>query len=488
MEHENNNPRLELYRNFRKALKEQKSSELFYDEYELLELFDYAGELSDDYVQLEALLCGARLYPDSQALAERRLLLYMDTTDDETDKRTNAAERFINDYKWESSPIADMARLEVNPPADAPAALSYLVEQYNTFSDEEIVHLCQLTDTLGQYDWLVKNIDVLRTKARDKMVLLYEISLQADNHDDNDTLIALAEELIENDPFPVGYWIKLLIGQARKGLVEETRNTYEYAKALAFNEMPDMMVAIAEPVYNYAPYLYADMYEALKSICEKYPDRFEFTTAAYLFIAATNPKGACKLLQNYLDRHPDCKEALRQLIISNGDVDAHYTKQYLATFKTDEGYNNVCEIVESLQACGDSYNLIEILNTLDEYKPINETLIAVWVECLFAAKRYDDLYQLCQRPGVLDSFWNVPFKACTMGYMYGLSLIKLGLTDEALEFARTKKALVESMKPQVHYPIRMALQSFITFANKVELHLNDELYWDCFDMLSLGKF
>ena len=43
-------------------------SERYYSEEELLEVFDTAGDMSNDYVQLEALMLGARLYPDSVAL------------------------------------------------------------------------------------------------------------------------------------------------------------------------------------------------------------------------------------------------------------------------------------------------------------------------------------------------------------------------------------------------------------------------------------
>ncbi len=62
------NPREELYRRFRQSLS-QPVTERYFDEDELVEVYDYAGDISDDYVQMEALFCGARLYPESQALS-----------------------------------------------------------------------------------------------------------------------------------------------------------------------------------------------------------------------------------------------------------------------------------------------------------------------------------------------------------------------------------------------------------------------------------
>lgn len=54
----------ELCRRFRQSLA-KPISERFYDEDELVELFDYAGDLNDDYLRMEVLLCGARFYPGS---------------------------------------------------------------------------------------------------------------------------------------------------------------------------------------------------------------------------------------------------------------------------------------------------------------------------------------------------------------------------------------------------------------------------------------
>lgn len=84
------NPREELYQRFRESLR-RPVSERFFDEDELVEVYDYAGDLNDDYVQMEVLFCGARLYPESQALSERRALLYLDTSIDDTDAPSPAA-------------------------------------------------------------------------------------------------------------------------------------------------------------------------------------------------------------------------------------------------------------------------------------------------------------------------------------------------------------------------------------------------------------
>ena len=45
---------------------------VFYDEDDLIEMYDYASDLGNNYARFEILMCGARLYPSSVPLAERK--------------------------------------------------------------------------------------------------------------------------------------------------------------------------------------------------------------------------------------------------------------------------------------------------------------------------------------------------------------------------------------------------------------------------------
>ena len=61
----------ELYERFRKGVLANDASE-FYDEDELLDIYDYAQDEGDEMTQLYVLLTGARLYPGSDFLDERK--------------------------------------------------------------------------------------------------------------------------------------------------------------------------------------------------------------------------------------------------------------------------------------------------------------------------------------------------------------------------------------------------------------------------------
>ncbi|MDE6207364.1 MAG: hypothetical protein K2M55_06105 [Muribaculaceae bacterium] len=488
MDNEERNPRQELYVRFRNSLKTQKSSEIFYDEDELVELFDYAGSLSDDYIQLEALLCGARLYPDSTALADRRLMLYMDTTDEITDARTEAAAHYLEDHSA-NTPVADMARLEINPPGDRAGALSYLIGQYEQFTDEEIIELCQLAVDLDQYEWLKANIGLLSKKVRSNSAMLYEVARAAENKEDWDTLISTAETLIEADPFQIGSWLFLLNGQAHKDLQDDARSTYDYAKTIASSQEPQVMLAIADTVYNSAPFLASDMVETLLGLATKYPDAFGFLDAACAFLALQgNMTRVSALLKDYLKRHPDSFPPLRQLLLINAYDTEEYIEMYLNSVDIDEAMMKAPEVIERMHVNGNLRCINALLESLDRRLPLQDQLLAVWIESLFASEKYDKVIELCERPDVLENTKPIPHRVASVSYMYGLSLLKVGRKDDAVAFVREQRQYIEMMMSQVAIPIRMLLASFITFANRVENHLDDDrFYWEYFDMLGLGK-
>lgn len=67
--------RRQLYDRFRSELA-TSPRDMFFDEKELVEIYDQAGDLDDEHVKLEVLLHGFRLYPDSEDLAMRRAYFY----------------------------------------------------------------------------------------------------------------------------------------------------------------------------------------------------------------------------------------------------------------------------------------------------------------------------------------------------------------------------------------------------------------------------
>lgn len=199
-----NDRRSELCSRFRQSLAGDNATSQYFDEEELVEIFDYAGDLNDDYLRMEALLCGARYYPDSEPLRQRRALLYYTFGDDLTDK-------YLEDNSNRHSPLWDIARIRAANPAgvEALAALDRMLSDYSEFDDEEIIQLVDLAASLGQTDWLMKRLKQLRKHVTYLPTLLYEIAVQLEIDQRYDDAINLLEQLTDLEPYNEQYWFML---------------------------------------------------------------------------------------------------------------------------------------------------------------------------------------------------------------------------------------------------------------------------------------
>ena len=65
-----------LYNEFESEIVKAGNTEAYFDETDLIEIFDYASDMDNYIVKMEVLLYGARHYPASEALATRRAWFY----------------------------------------------------------------------------------------------------------------------------------------------------------------------------------------------------------------------------------------------------------------------------------------------------------------------------------------------------------------------------------------------------------------------------
>lgn len=482
------NPREEIYQRFKQSLT-QPINQRYFDEDELVDIFDYAGDIQDDYVQLEVLLCGARLYPESLGLSERRLLFYLDTSEDDTDQRTEAAAKYLADNPEASSALFDIARMETNPGDDPEASLEYILHQYDSFGDEETIRFVDLAIDLGQYKWLVEHLDEIAAKVPFKPTLLYEIAREADSRYDNETLVHAADGLIEAEPFTVGYWIMLFRGQARLDRREEARTTYDSAKALAADD-PEAMLGIADTVYTSAPYLLGDMAETLRNIKEQHADDFNYTDAyCAMLVQMGNMSGAINEIKAYLDRQPDNVRAMRQLLMCNPADSSDYIERFFAVAGADAiAELDIEALAQGLNMRGAMRSVNALISAIDESQSMAEPYYSMWVEALFALGKYDKVIELGQKQEVLESTMQMPLKGASMAFAYTVSLLKTGHFEEAKTFADKMQPTFQSTLPEVPLPLRMAINCFLSLIPKIDNHRDDKLYWEYFDPLSYDKF
>lgn len=483
------NPREELYHSFLKSLKEP-ASERFFDEDELVEIFDYAGDVADDYARAEVLFCGARLYPDSLPLKERRALMYFDLEDAEKDLRDGSAAAYIADNSNHTSLLFDIVRLEANRPPDAAAALDFLMAQYPGFSDEETIRFVDLAFDLDCYDWVIANLDNLRKKVNYLPSLLYEVLREADERGDDTTAAFLAEELIEAEPFSIAYWATLFRAQARLGREEEARQTFDTAKALGADN-PAALLNLADTVYTSAPYLQRETIEMLGALKEEYPDEFTVTDCrCAILVQAGETAKAVAELRAYADAHPTELKPLKQLLMCNiADVE-DVCERYLRANNTDDfPAGELEDIINTLLMRSSMHSLAGLLYVVSKHRLLNAMETCSLAEALFALERYDETMALISDGPIFDEILRIPFRGATYAYICTVTYMKTGREEDARAILDEALPFFDSYMAGAPLPVRMATRTLYTLADKVRRHpASDKLYWEYFDLLGLSKF
>ncbi|MDE6654461.1 MAG: hypothetical protein K2K37_08770, partial [Muribaculaceae bacterium] len=204
-------------------------TERYYEEDELIDLFDFASDFNDDYLRMEVLMCAARFYPNSEELQQRKAIFYSQYSDDVMNK-------CVEDHQESTGMIWDIIRAK-NSYIESPMAqieiLDDILTNNSSFADEDIIQFVELAVlTYGKWQWLKEHLPELEEKAIYPEVLLYETAMAAELSGDNEYAIELLERLTDLQPFNPDFWIVLckeyiLADQRENGL-----SALEYAIAI----------------------------------------------------------------------------------------------------------------------------------------------------------------------------------------------------------------------------------------------------------------
>lgn len=217
----------ELYDQFRKTLADRKNN-LYYDEDDIIDIFDYAGDMHDDYIRLEALMLGYKLFPDSIDLLKRRAIYLADINDESFQNFISANDAIAgDDFMWEILRCRAFAQS-----SDIIEQLENLLKHFSLEEDEEIIQFVNLVHQTGQEDWLVENLDRIITRCHYPDTLKYEIARTAETPQQMEFGIKLLEQLTIDDAFNADYWGLLADLQSATGHLDDALSSLEYAKAL----------------------------------------------------------------------------------------------------------------------------------------------------------------------------------------------------------------------------------------------------------------
>lgn len=217
----------ELYFGFKKELKSHPRS-LYYDEDDLIDIFDYAGDVHDDHIRLEALMLGFKLFPESTDLIKRRAIFLSDINDLSFGQFIVTYNNVMpEDFMWEILRCRAFATA-----SDIQSRLVSLLDKFRLEEDEEIIQFVNLVHQFGQEQWMLDNLDWISERCSYPSNLKYEIARSAESPEQMKNGIELLNNLTEEDPFNTDYWGLLADIQSATEQYEEALNSLEYAKAL----------------------------------------------------------------------------------------------------------------------------------------------------------------------------------------------------------------------------------------------------------------
>lgn len=261
----------QLYERFKVDLAE-RPADMYYDEDDIIMVYDLAGDYQDRYVQLHALMLGRRLYPGSEQLELRLGLAMLDMYDEvslDDFLRNNAGRTGL---LWEIIRLRGH-RVKVD---ELPERLEELLDRYAFEEDEEIIQFVNLITAYECEHWLVENYRRFVDRCRYRDTALSECA-EVVRYYDTKLSISLVEELTRIDPFNADAWIKLAEFYRDNGDKDEGLAAVEYAKALRPDDYLPLYVeatllTTAEPDSQRAA-------ELLQQAIKINPDMFEAKVA-----------------------------------------------------------------------------------------------------------------------------------------------------------------------------------------------------------------
>lgn len=415
MDEDYSKEREELIKRFRQAIKGHLP-DAWFDEDDLLDIFDYAGDTADDYIRAEVLMWGARYFPDSDRLRERRGVFYADVLTD-ADLQNFAADTPNGDSLLTHILNLRSQRLSRD---DARRHLEEIFSEYTDIDDEETIQLVTFADETSNLDWMVQNIETLKKRVGYKPALLYEIAAFARDHNDFQTAVNILKMLVDEMPYNADYWS--LLSSAYASLGDEEHAIEACDMTLAID--PSNTEALASKAQYYSTY---DMIDELHKL---YVDNPYNETISGCFIESllrsSNPAAS-----KYFDKH------IQQFGVNDNLValcamhlpDHVYTvaDAYFSDNCTDDNLNDVriwvqwCENIASAGHLRGATVMMEVLMA-HQSKPGALIAQAVYVlaEMYFTAGEWHKMLHLLSNAGSSEVHEHLP-----IGYMTAVAFMKL---------------------------------------------------------------
>lgn len=413
--------RQELVSRFRQAIKGQLP-DAWFDEDDLLDIFDYAGDTGDDYVRAEVLMWGARYFPDSERLRERRGVFYADVLTDD------AVANFAADTTDPDSLLTRILALrsERLSRADARLKIKQIFEENTNIDDEPTIQLVTLADETSNLDWIIENLDFCLSRVGYKPALLYEVAAFARDHEDWDNCINMLKRLVDEMPYNADYWSLLASAYESTGNDEAAAEAHDMTLAID----PKNQEAIAAKALYFST---NNKFDELYKLYLENPDNER--VSQHLIDAmwyAKHPQAV-----EFFDRHVQrfgVKDHLVTMCAMQMPEHVNFIAEYyFGENCTDDNLNDVriwtkwCESLASAGAIQGATAMMEILfEHQSQINTYHAQAVCTLIELYFVAGRWQKVIDTTQKYRLSDVINNL---ATT--YMLIVSYMKTGDTNKA---------------------------------------------------------
>lgn len=484
-----NNDRRDLYEQFEAEVVKRGNSEAFFDEEELVEIFDYASDYDNFIVKMEVLIYGAVHYPGNEALATRRAWLYYSLGDVETTTELN--KRVVN--KGTLNRLLDLRAengAENMTKAEVEKALAEILADTADFEDEEIIQFTDYALEQGLADWLMKNKELIISKCPYPQTFLYEFAVRAESDEDLDTATSLFEELTMLEPFTLDFWVCLATVQLENEKFEEALASADYALAIDPDSIKPKRIK-ATALFR----LGRDIEEVTRLyysiVTSNEVGDSDVSALAISLADISRTPEAIEILKGYLLVNPNSRSAVNTLLYIDFEAGAPYLKALIESDNISEA-----EMVEwiKVHVVNDNVELGAFMFLLFHSIVGIKENFPLFFEVLYISELFDKIIEIFRNTemGLINGF----DPALTIPYI--MSLVRTDHRDEALKEAeailsqlRKYRSTTKNVKISaiVHLPPPSAGALFNGFISMIEniiraLKAPDTLPADDFDPIT----
>lgn len=435
MEDNNDDTRQGLYDEFESEIVKAHNPEAYFDEHDLVEIFDYASDMDNYIVKMEVLLYGARHYPDSQLLATRRAWFYsslgeMDAAADVNNRVTNGG--FLNK-------LLTLRALGQTDSPELRSRLAEIVDESDELLDEDLIQLVDYCAEQSMLDWVGENRKRIEAKSTYTPTFIYEYADRAEDAGDTATAQALFEELTMMEPFTVDFWMRLAKVQTDRDMDAEALSSVEYALAVD-PAYPDALRLKGKLLFHMGH----DM-EQVTQVFRKVLDNPDATDNDWAIYAASlhelgRSSEAMKILEEVLENHPLSQGVIDVMM----GIDFERAKPYILNIASKVSLTPEAITAWAREHISNGHvdEAVKLVSLFAKQFHSSASL-GFLIQLYYITRRYNDIIDVVSDvfpDGIKDIRNSDP----AIVYPYLMSLARTGQNKKALREAQAHLRIVES--------------------------------------------